>query len=75
MKNYFIENNIIVDSILFGTQSNELKALSFATGGYSFACDTIEEGYKIFESDSFLSLNFRHLTPAVNLTEENKYGY
>ena len=67
-----ISENIILDSINFEENSKCLKGLSLSSGGFAFFCKTQEEGYKIFESESFLSLVHRFdPIKKLHLQEEN----
>lgn len=52
-------NNVTLDSIVVGALSQQLKAASFASGGYVFLPRTIQEGIKLFESETFLSVRAR----------------
>ena len=56
---YLVDQHITVDSIMLSVNCQDLKSLCFSTGGFSFSFSTKEEGFALFESDSFLSLNFR----------------
>ena len=71
---YLVEHNITVDSIMLGSDCQDLKSLSFATGGFAFSFTTKEEGFSLFESDSFLGLNFRHKAdiPVLDTIEQFK---
>lgn len=52
-----------------------LKNLSLCSGGFAFLCDSIEQGFKIFESDAFISINFREpWTPTRTLTLDNLFS-
>ncbi|CAG9312007.1 unnamed protein product [Blepharisma stoltei] len=54
-----ISNKIIADAVVVGELSNELKALCLATGGYIFLPSSHQEGIKLFESETFLSVKCR----------------
>jgi ubiquitin-protein ligase len=54
-----VHSNITLDSIVVGALSQQLKAVSFASGGYVFLPKTIPEGIKLFESETFLSVRAR----------------
>ena len=61
-----VEANVTLDSIVVGALSPQLKAVSFATGGYVFLPRTIQEGIRLFESETFLSVRAR-TTPTRTL--------
>ena len=52
-------NGIILDCINLGENCITLKNMSLCTGGFAFWCESIEKGFKIFESDAFISVKFR----------------
>lgn len=53
--------HITLDSILVGTKNNILKAISLATGGYSYYFSNISDGMQLFESETFLRAAIRYL--------------
>ena len=65
IKNYtdiaksLVQSNVTLDSIVVGALSQQLKAVSFASGGYVFLPKTIQEGIRLFESETFLSVRAR----------------
>ena len=66
-----ISYDIILDSINFLEDSKPLTAVTLSSGGFAFFCKDQEEGYKIFESDSFLSLLHRFDPKKNLLVQEN----
>jgi hypothetical protein len=56
---YLRDNHIIVDSVNVGCECEELKAMSFLTGGYSYFLANTKEGMKLFESETFLRAKIR----------------
>ena len=62
--------NITMDSIVVGALSQQLKAASFASGGYVFMPQTIQEGIKLFESENFLSVRARQVPTRVLVNSE-----
>uniref|UniRef100_A0A7N6FEC8 UBC core domain-containing protein n=2 Tax=Anabas testudineus TaxID=64144 RepID=A0A7N6FEC8_ANATE len=55
-----IKSNIIVDSILLGrVENNVLHGISMATGGCCFKPETSQDGLKLFEIETVLSLEMR----------------
>lgn len=65
--NSFIQNGIIVDTVLVTTfnveQNDEMCAMSKMTGGVCLRPKTIEEGLHIFEQEAFLNIKMRHIDP------------
>ena len=54
-----IQNDITLDSVIIGDVSRELKAISFASGGYVFCPKTINDGCRLYENESFMSWRLR----------------
>lgn len=54
-----VSYNITMDSIVVGALSQQLKAASFASGGYVFMPKTIPEGVNMFQAETFLSFRAR----------------
>ncbi|CAG9312205.1 unnamed protein product [Blepharisma stoltei] len=54
-----IANNVIMDSVVVGDLSQNLKAISYASGGYVFLPATLQDGIKLFESETLLSVRNR----------------
>jgi len=65
-----VSKNITMDSIVVGALSQQLKAASFASGGFVFMPRTINEGIKLFESESFLSVRARQVPTRVLVNSE-----
>ena len=51
--------NIVVDSVMVGPGNMKLKAISVATGGYSFVPNSMHEAQQVFERETVLSLRER----------------
>ncbi|CAN0410801.1 unnamed protein product, partial [Lampetra fluviatilis] len=61
-----IEENITVDSVIVGRDADRiLHAISNATGGCCFQPKSIEEGLKMFEAETILSLEHRKKKPRI----------
>lgn len=54
-----IANNVIMDSVVVGQLSENLKAISYASGGYVFLPPNLQDGIKLFESETLLSVRNR----------------
>ena len=65
-----VQNNVTLDSIVVGALSQQLKAISFASGGYVFLPRTIPDGIKLFESESFLSVRARTVPTRTLINSE-----
>jgi len=63
-------NNITMDAVVVGALSQNLKAVCFSTGGYVFLPSNIQEGIKLFESETFLSVGCRQSNPRVTVSDE-----
>lgn len=67
LANSFIQNGIIVDTVLVSTsereKNNEMCAISKFTGGLCFRPQDLKEGLKIFEQEAFLNIKMRHCVP------------
>lgn len=66
-----VASNIIMDSIVVGALSQQLKAASLASGGFVFMPRTIPEGTKLFESETFLSVRSRQVPTRVLINSES----
>ena len=66
-----VASNIIMDSIVVGALSQQLKAASLASGGFVFMPKTIPEGTKLFESETFLSVRSRQVPTRVLVNSES----
>ena len=66
-----VTSNIVMDSIVVGALSQQLKAVSFASGGYVFMPNTIVEGIKLFESETFLSVRSRQVPTRALINSES----
>jgi len=69
-----ISNKITLDCINLGYECTKLKNLSLCTGGFAFQFDTLEEGFRIFESDSFISLRFRNPSEIIPSATESDFN-
>lgn len=65
-----LHNNITVDAVVVGSLSQNLKAVCFCTGGYVFLPSTLQEGIKLFESETFLSVGCRVSNPKIHISKE-----
>mmetsp|Transcript_3466 Transcript_3466/g.3208 ORF Transcript_3466/g.3208 Transcript_3466/m.3208 type:complete len:143 (-) Transcript_3466:628-1056(-) len=59
-----------MDAVVVGALSQNLKAVCFSTGGYVFLPSNIQEGIKLFESETFLSVGCRQSNPRVTVSDE-----
>mmetsp|Transcript_14507 Transcript_14507/g.14599 ORF Transcript_14507/g.14599 Transcript_14507/m.14599 type:complete len:473 (-) Transcript_14507:27-1445(-) len=67
-----ISNNIVMDSVVVGDLSQNLKAISYASGGYVFLPTDLQEGIKLFESETLLSVrNRKSVEKAVVNTDQD----
>ena len=76
--NQLIGNNIILDCINLGEDCTSLKNISLCSGGFAFWCESMEKGFKIFESDAFISIKFRescasHPNLSIDELESSKF--
>ena len=54
-----IENQIILDSFVVQTEGEELKQITLASGGQIYCPKTINEGLRLFEAETIISVDQR----------------
>eukprot|EP00830_Metopus_es_P002305 TRINITY_DN1206_c0_g1_i1.p1 TRINITY_DN1206_c0_g1~~TRINITY_DN1206_c0_g1_i1.p1 ORF type:complete len:816 (-),score=180.49 TRINITY_DN1206_c0_g1_i1:129-2576(-) len=64
--------NVLVDSVVVGTKNQEIKAISFSTGGCSYFFSGLEEGIQLFENETFLkaTLRVKKIIPDVHSMDQ-----